>query len=90
MKKQNTFGCLVVCLPVLFFIWLYFFRHQPVPLDPRWGTAIDSYNNVTVYYNGRVGSTNGRNTAPDGYNLGMKYQCVEFLIMLLIYILRSY
>lgn len=32
-----------------------------------------------VYYNGRVANVSGRNTTKDGYNLGLKYQCVEFV-----------
>lgn len=43
------------------------------------GDKIDSYNNVNVYYNGSIGNVSGRNTTPDGYNLGLKYQCVEFV-----------
>jgi len=42
------------------------------------GSVIDSYKGVQVYYNGSVGHVNGRNTTPDGYNIGLKYQCVEF------------
>ncbi|MDW5290896.1 hypothetical protein [Formosa sp. PL04] len=26
-----------------------------------------------------MGHVSGRNTTPDGYNLGLKYQCVEFV-----------
>lgn len=43
------------------------------------GKAIDSLDGVAVYYNGRIGNVSGRNTAPDGYNIGQKYQCVEFV-----------
>jgi surface antigen len=43
------------------------------------GHAVDSFNNVNVYYNGNVGNVEGRNLAKDGYNLGLKYQCVEFV-----------
>ena len=43
------------------------------------GTVIDSLNGVKVYYNGSVGNISGRNFAADGYNLGLKYQCVEFV-----------
>lgn len=43
------------------------------------GTVTDSLNGVFVYYNGNVGNVSGRNLAPDGYNLGLKYQCVEFV-----------
>lgn len=43
------------------------------------GQPLDSLNGVEVYYNGMVGHTDGRNVGPDGYNIGMKYQCVEFV-----------
>lgn len=43
------------------------------------GEAIDSLNHVKVYYNGATGNIQGRNLAPDGYNLGLRYQCVEFV-----------
>jgi len=42
------------------------------------GMPIDSFNGVFVYYNGETTNVYGRNYAPDGYNLGLKYQCVEF------------
>lgn len=47
-------------------------NHQP-------GEKIDELNGVAVYYNGGVNHTAGRNLSQDGYNLGMKYQCVEFI-----------
>ena len=43
------------------------------------GSVIDSYKGVKVYDNGSVRSVYGRNTTSDGYNLGLKYQCVEFV-----------
>ncbi len=43
------------------------------------GQQIDSLNGVAVFYNGGVGNVSGRNTTDDGYNLGLKYQCVEFV-----------
>ncbi|MGE0637525.1 MAG: CHAP domain-containing protein [Bacteroidia bacterium] len=46
---------------------------------PEVGQAIDSLNGVMVYYNGSVSHVAGRNVAADGYNLGLKYQCVEFV-----------
>lgn len=42
------------------------------------GDAIDSLHGVTVYYNGSMEATHGRNMV-DGYNVGLKYQCVEFV-----------
>lgn len=46
--------------------------------DPQVGAPIDSLNGVKVYYNGSVGNVEGRNVV-DGYNIGQKYQCVEFV-----------
>jgi surface antigen len=43
------------------------------------GNPIDNLNGVSVYYNGSVSTINGRNKTRDGYNLGLKYQCVEFV-----------
>ena len=43
------------------------------------GEVLDEYNGVKVYYNGGVSNTEGRNITQDGYNIGMKYQCVEFV-----------
>jgi hypothetical protein len=43
------------------------------------GKKIDSFNNVSVYYNGAFSHISGRNYTKDGYNLGLKYQCVEFV-----------
>ncbi|MFD1260907.1 CHAP domain-containing protein [Entomomonas asaccharolytica] len=43
------------------------------------GDIVDNFNGVNVYYNGGVGHVEGRNITTDGYNLGLKYQCVEFI-----------
>ena len=45
--------------------------------DVATGKVIDQHKGVKVYYNGSVGNVSGRNLAKDGYNLGLKYQCVE-------------
>lgn len=42
------------------------------------GQKIDSLNNVIVFFNGGVDNVVDRNTK-DGYNLGLEYQCVEFV-----------
>jgi len=56
--------------------------HPSVRIDHFWkyevGQAIDSLDGVKVLYNGQVSHTCGRNLTSDGYNLGLKYQCVEF------------
>ena len=43
------------------------------------GTVVDQFNGVNVYYNGKISNVSGRNLSQDGYNLGQKYQCVEFI-----------
>jgi hypothetical protein len=43
------------------------------------GAVVDEFNGVKVYYNGGVNNSEGRNLYRDGYNLGIKYQCVEFI-----------
>lgn len=42
------------------------------------GQKLDSLNGVYVYYNGGVDNVEERNVTDGGYNLGLKYQCVEF------------
>jgi len=41
--------------------------------------VIDNLDGVKVYYNGKVTNVHGRNVTRDGYNLGLRYQCVEFV-----------
>jgi surface antigen len=43
------------------------------------GDAVDSLNHVKVFYNGKISHSYGRNVAANGYNIGQKYQCVEFV-----------
>jgi len=43
------------------------------------GNVIDSLNGVYVYYNGSFSNVDGRNKTDDGYNIGLKFQCVEFV-----------
>ncbi len=43
------------------------------------GEIIDRLDGVEVYFNGGVSHSGERNLATDGYNLGIKYQCVEFV-----------
>ena len=42
------------------------------------GTPVDSLNGVEVYHNGATWNSDGR-TVRNGYNIGLKYQCVEFV-----------
>jgi surface antigen len=53
-------------------------KFRPAPAAEL-GKPLDDLNGVYVYYNGHTSSTRGRSIAPCGYNLGLKYQCVEFV-----------
>jgi surface antigen len=72
---------LLILLGALGLAVLVFSHFQKVNPNPNRavGQVIDELNGVAVYYNGGVGHTEGRNLAADGYNLGIKYQCVEFV-----------
>lgn len=77
MKRKFLIPVFFVLLGV-FASWNW--REQLFNLhDYKIGQVIDSLNHVKVYYNGEVGHVIGRNVAKDGYNLGLKYQCVEFV-----------
>lgn len=43
------------------------------------GDTLDVFNDVYVFYNKSMENTSGRNVAKDGYNIGLKWQCVEFV-----------
>ncbi|MDM5271834.1 CHAP domain-containing protein [Sulfurovum sp. zt1-1] len=70
-------------VPFLLFILLfeiyYFMTNTNLNTSMEVGTVIDKFNGVNVYFNGGVNHSSGRNLSPDGYNLGIKYQCVEFV-----------
>ena len=42
------------------------------------GIVLDRYNGIPVYENARI-TGKRRHIAPDGYNYGLKWQCVEFV-----------
>ena len=75
MLNNNTiYNKLIVCLLVSFL------GFSPMTIDnPKVGQVIDSLNGVSIRYNGPMHHVAGRNLAPDGYNLGLKWQCVEFV-----------
>lgn len=77
MKKRVWIPLLIVALAALA-SWNW--REQWFNLhNYTIGQEIDSLNGVKVYYNGEIGHVDGRNLSKDGYNLGLKYQCVEFV-----------
>ena len=50
------------------------------------GEIIDRFNNIEVYYNGDAHNVSGRNLSYDGYNIGLNYQCVEYIKLYYYYI----
>lgn len=50
-----------------------------IDYEPEIGQRIDSFNGINVYYNGDQANVFGRNLTHDNYNLGLKYQCVEYV-----------
>lgn len=77
MKKyiiQITVVIALLCFPSYWAI-----THINFNPSHQVGEVIDEFNHVKVYYNGGVSNVTERNLAPDGYNIGLKYQCVEFV-----------
>jgi surface antigen len=72
---------IMLTIVILLLIYFGFKLIKKINFHPtnKCGDIIDSFQNVNVYFNGGVGHTEGRNLASDGYNLGIKYQCVEFV-----------
>ncbi len=66
---------------LLVLVIIVFYVSQKINLNPNYkvGQKIDDLNGVSVYYNGGVGNVEGRELTIDGYNIGLKYQCVEFV-----------
>jgi len=77
MKKIILTSLIIATIALLFFLYR---RNENHPTHTyQIGDRLDSLNHVVVYYNGGMGNVSGRNTSPDGYNIGLKYQCVEFV-----------
>lgn len=76
LNKKFIFGSLLTTLLLTSYGII---NHTNVFRSCEPGDKIDSLNNVYVYYNGNSSSIRGRNVSKDGYNIGLKYQCVEFV-----------
>ena len=70
---------LIIALLILGFAGIFTFKNFNFSSNFEVGQQIDELNGVYVYYNGGVGNVFERNITKDGYNLGLKYQCVEFV-----------
>lgn len=77
MRRKVLFVVIPVILCVLGVLFVVVPKvNYNTQMEP--GQITDSLDGVYTYFNGGVGQTHGRNTA-DGYNVGLKYQCVEFV-----------
>ncbi len=76
-KRLVVTICLLLCLASAFV-----FRNKlEVPgtlMTHNNGDRLDSLTGVVVFHNAGMGNVSGRNVV-DGYNVGLKYQCVEFV-----------
>jgi surface antigen len=81
MKLKHSIILLLAIAGFVFglVIALEYSNKRKVESKKEIGYKIDSLNGVFVHYNGSVGNVSGRNTTADGYNLGLRYQCVEFV-----------
>jgi surface antigen len=78
MKIKSWFYLLIV-LSILVCSGIWAFKKFNFNSKNSIGQPVDSLNGIYVYYNGGVDNISGRNTTKDNYNLGLKYQCVEFV-----------
>jgi surface antigen len=82
IKKVRHKVLLKMILFILIFgiINLTIFVYKNLNINPnhKVGEIIDNYNGVEIYYNGGINHISGRNIM-DNYNIGLKYQCVEFV-----------
>ena len=79
MKRSRLF--VMICTGVIAAIWSGYHVVTRANLSPSLlpGEMIDAFNGVAVYHNGGMNNTHGRHLSADGYNIGLRYQCVEFV-----------
>lgn len=75
MRRSKILFILLVTLASIL-CWLISANWHRIGIEV--GTPVDSLNGVYVYHNGSTRNVEGRNVR-NGYNLGQKYQCVEFV-----------
>lgn len=78
MKKHKIISLAITTITIVL-VCLWMFKKFNFNSKYEVGQQIDSFNNVPVYYNGGVNNVTERNLSKDGYNIGLKYQCVEFV-----------
>lgn len=75
--KRKIFILLGILLLSATAIWS--FKRFNFNTKHKVGDVLDSLHGVKVYYNGGITHVLKRNVAKDGYNIGLRYQCVEFV-----------
>jgi surface antigen len=77
--KITPLACLLIGTTIVVYLGAKIYS-QPDRKSPCIaGQPIDSLDGVFVFCNGSTNHISERNVTPDHYNLGMKYQCVEFV-----------
>lgn len=82
INNMRTKHWIFIVLGLFLLIAIGFYVTNKINLSPKnykVGEVIDSLNGVNVYFNGSCSHVSGRNVSSDGYNIGLKYQCVEFV-----------
>lgn len=70
---------LPIVLLVFFGMICFSFQSDKPGILPEVGTKVDSLDGVHVFYNGKISHVKNRNVSEDGYNIGLRWQCVEFI-----------
>jgi surface antigen len=78
---SKRFKVILTIFVVIVIGYISFSLIKKININPKHqvGEILDSLNGVKVFYNGGVSHTGNRNLSSDGYNIGLKYQCVEFV-----------
>lgn len=79
MKRTLKYGLLIGFLCFIGYATKHYMKNRNPNPKYSIGQKLDSLHNVYVYYNGSVGHSGKRNLTADGYNIGLEYQCVEFV-----------
>lgn len=77
--EKEKFSIVIILCVITIIVFSFSFTTFHTRNDLPIGYKMDSLHGIVVYYNGPVTHVLGRNTTEDGYNLGLQYQCVEFV-----------
>lgn len=77
--KLKRFILISITIVSLTIIGNWAFKNYNFNPNYEVGQKIDRLNGISVYYNGGIANVTERNTARNGYDFGLKYQCVEYV-----------